>query len=706
VKPSPAPVETRRLPAWAAGLLFFWALGVAAFYLIQAPPHLGTWASALSISRFSATPFPEALRRLGRLSLVAAGGIGVLLLTLGLGGRIGRFLGLQYSNAWLELGWKIVLGIAGLQFLWLGTGYCGLWFPTLLGGALAFLFVLTLRDAGFKSRGVQGPLLSLEPLGWVLAIGTLLLGLALAFCPETFYDSLVYILAVPDEWLRAHGVVPAPGQMCEWFYLGASGWFANGLLLQGPEAAKFQAAALVPVTAFFAGGWAWEISGRPRSAVMAFGLTATFPLLVLNSWAARSDVLTALALLAGLYALQQSSREKRWSVPWGAAAGIAFGLAIATKYLAAIGLAAGALILFRNRVRPNDRRMGWVFAVPILLLVGPWAARNVIFTGNPLYPYLPDLFGGWRLPDWGLARLLYENKLTPTQFFSWPPIPWRAVMPGFDLSQPVGPWVVALVPLLLLFKFKKTVLGSLLGSSLLILGLGLLLSPLLRFQLASFLLLAVVLGASLGSLPEGSGQSEAARWVLGACLVVGAGMYLDVAAGWMDPIGVWTLRESQGEYLQRNLHNSYLPLTEWARSAVPPDGKLLILGEGRGLYFAGRVLRNSVDDDPFLAQAAREDLTLEDFRRRLRRQGITHAALNLAEGLETAKDYGHYSRLTPAQRERLKGWCGLVFRPLREEGGLALYAVTDPKDPAPPRPEPHLIARLIDAGSSPKLGPP
>ena len=701
MKPSPAPVDTRRLPSWVVGLLFFWAMGIAVYYWIQVPPQFGGWARALSVSRFSPAPVAEALRRLGSLSLVSASGVGVLLLTLGLGGRIGRSLGLRYSNAWLELGWKTLLGIAALQFFWLGTGTCGLWFPSLLGGTMAILFIFTLRDARIETRGVSGSLFSLEPLVWVLAVGTAVLGLALAYCPETFYDSLVYILAVPDEWMRAGGLTPHLGQSHEWFYLGASGWFANGLFLQGSEAAKFQAAALVPVTAFFAGGWAFEISGRPRSAVMTFGLTAMFPLFVLNSWAARSDVLTGLSLLAALYALHQSSREKSWSLPWVAAAGVAYGLAIATKYLAALGLVAGLWILLRNRVRFPGPKEGWAFALPILLLVGPWTVRNLVFTGNPLYPYLPDLFGGLRLPDWGLARLLYENKLTPTRFFSWPPIPWRALMPGFDLSQPVGPWVVGLAPLLFLFKFKEKVLGSLMGCSALILGLGFLLSPILRFQLAAFLILAVVLGAALGSFPEGSVRSRAARWVLGACLVVGAGLTLDVAAGWIDPVGVWSLRESRGEYLRRNLRNPYLPLADWARSIVPPGGRLLILGDARGLYFPGRVLRNSVDDEPFLAVAAREDLSLGDFRRRLRRQGITHAALNLAEGLETAPDYGHYSRLTPDQRERLKGWCGLAFRPLREEGGLALYAVTDPKGPVPSRPSPDLIGRLIDAGSSP-----
>jgi hypothetical protein len=587
--------------------------------------------------------------------------------------------------------------MGALQLFWLGTGFCGLWHPALLAsmGALGLLFAVRVLSAGPARRPDATFWRGMEPLS-VLGVLVVAWGFGLSLLPETFYDSLAYVLSVPERWLGYRGVVDQPGHLYDGFPLGASVWYLNGLALQGSEAARFLAASVLPACALFAGGWAWEATGERRAGWIAGGVTACFPLLATGTWATRSDALVGLALLAAFHALLRAGGTGKPGMRDGALFGLAFGLALSMKYTALWAVPAFGWVLWKGAAgRP--RGDWWAAAcLGVAATAGPWWWKNVVFAGNPVFPYLPDLFEGRRLPEWGLARLLYENRISPTSWASWPPLPWRLLTPGHDLSQAVGPWVAAFLPAAILFRGLPASLGAVPGAALLLAAVGLAVTPALRFHFAAFLLFAVLLGALFGSGRLPHAWTRTFRWVSLAAALAGAGMAFDISVRWFDPVGVWTLRESAGDHQGRRTRNPYGPLATWAREAVPPGGRLLLVGDQRGHGYRGvRAEWNSVDDEAFLARVAREGVDAQVLHRAFRRAGVTHLGLNLSEGLETAPDYGHYRRLDPARRDRLKDSCAQVLELVRWEGALALYAVRTPG----PRADVSGLGRLFEAGT-------
>jgi hypothetical protein len=100
------------------------------------------------------------------------------------------------------------------------------------------------------------------------------------------------------------------------------------------------------------------------------------------------------ALLAYGYA------RRKGSLPWLALAGLFSGLAAGSKLMGgAYPLLLGLLVVLELRIHV---RMNWrssltrlaVFWAAGFLMVGPWYLRSYLFTGNPIWPFLYQVFGG------------------------------------------------------------------------------------------------------------------------------------------------------------------------------------------------------------------------------------------------------------------------------------------------------------------------
>jgi hypothetical protein len=118
------------------------------------------------------------------------------------------------------------------------------------------------------------------------------------------------------------------------------------------------------------------------AAVVALALVQCQPL-IRQSIFEKDDVALAAffaSLVAGLARERLSDPLGPWRV------GVALGLLLATKYTALLAVPVLLLAVdapFRARWRARD----WAIAVATpLLLAGPWYLRNVVLTGNPLFP--------------------------------------------------------------------------------------------------------------------------------------------------------------------------------------------------------------------------------------------------------------------------------------------------------------------------------
>lgn len=210
--------------------------------------------------------------------------------------------------------------------------------------------------------------------------------------------------------------------------------------------------------------WVW---GRAAFGAAAGWIAAAVflgnPIMAHLSGEAYIEPLLALYTTASLYAGwrwrtagEGEEGTARRALAWLALAAAFAAAAASVKYLGLFFLAvAGLLTLLPPRGVPRLRALLVAGAV-VLAVAGPWYARNAAWTGNPLFPFYPRLFG--------------ESAWSPIIFHGFEPgegpaerlaellrMPWDAVFDrgNFGQQPPFSPVYLAALPLAVLAAVRE-----------------------------------------------------------------------------------------------------------------------------------------------------------------------------------------------------------------------------------------------------------
>jgi Dolichyl-phosphate-mannose-protein mannosyltransferase len=228
------------------------------------------------------------------------------------------------------------------------------------------------------------------------------------------YDVLSYHLHVPASWRVAGrlGIVPTPFGDPAPAYAPSNAELSFHLILAATGNATLAHVGQLPFAMLAA--LAIYATARVLGAVRSVGFGAALVfLLIPEVWQQATTAMADLALasffLAAIPFLLRLARRRSWSDVIGF--GLALGLLIGTKYAAAvlsIPIVGWALVGLTRR-RPGMRRAS-AFGVLGALVLGAggfWYLRNLIATGNPIYPAtlrLGSLTLAQGLYDWALIR--------------------------------------------------------------------------------------------------------------------------------------------------------------------------------------------------------------------------------------------------------------------------------------------------------------
>jgi hypothetical protein len=229
-------------------------------------------------------------------------------------------------------------------------------------------------------------------VGLALALAAaLVLRLFAGLGKTTFlYDTLSYHLHAPLTWMHAGGVaiVPSPFGDPAPAYAPANLELVFLFLMAPLRSEVLAGVGQMPFAALAAVSIAAAV--REGGGTRAAGLAAALAfLLVPEVWTQAPTAMTDLGLAAFLLAsLPFATRLARSGAPAdAAAAGLALGLAVGTKYVGAL-LALPFAAAAAPALRP--RRLGWrptlAWIAPVLAFGGVWYLRNLVVTGNPFYP--------------------------------------------------------------------------------------------------------------------------------------------------------------------------------------------------------------------------------------------------------------------------------------------------------------------------------
>ena len=589
--------------AIVGGLVLWMAVVFVAYYAVHKPlpEDLAQGGAVWSLLRqgWSVTAILDTLMALGTVLwlLGLSLGIGTLLLE----GILG-----EPPDGLLERGiFGTALGLGALSFAFLFLGMVAALTPLpafLVLGLLSGFGLVGLRRLPWRrSRALVGPSDQAGQGGLVRSLQVLLLVMApfivtRALTPPTAWDSLVYHLAGPQRYIQAGRIIGGIDVPHFYFPSLVEQLFTAALLVQGDISARLMHLALAGVGAVALYGFLARREG-PRAGWLALGvLVSAASLLSLATQTYVEWGLLAFGFLA-FWALQEAT--ERENIRWLALSGCLAGLVLGVKYTGVFLVAALAwLLVWRaaHRFSTGHPRAfpRWshllLWGGAVAAVASPWYIKNLMLTGNPVYPFL---FGGWNWDAWKAAWFSRPGTGLITEPGRLLAAPWELTVLGVEggafYDVTLGPLFLGLLPLLVVARPKS----SWAAAALLVVAIGygawlygaaqseLLMQGRLLLPVLPFL--AALLASGVAQTARLALPFLRIERTLGAAIVLVVALtLLRLTADWVadPPLPYLVGAESRGAYLERRLGNHYRALS-FVNTGLPPDAKVLFLWEPR-----------------------------------------------------------------------------------------------------------------------------
>lgn len=587
--------------------------------------------------------------------------------------------------------------------LWLGCGLAVISYGIfvlsaahLLHAIGAAVFLIGLAFIGFKEirlaigffmkrlRQLARPEFSLFQIAiacvLIISLSASLVG---ALAPATFFDSLGYHLAAPQAYLQEGGFVSFPHNLFANFPQFTEMLFSLGLLLHSDILANLLHWIYLPLVLLCLWQWPGKVPAKTR--LVACALYAITPAVILLACGTYVDLaLTYYSLAAVSIFLRKWPGAKKDILLAGALSG----MALSTKYTGGIGLFILAIFcLFQPKKIQNLIRLGAPAGVVFL----PWLIKNFVYTGNPVFPFLYDIFptriSSKELTSHylfhvsshgsGISGSLLE-KLTSLDFMEallhFPKLLWNMTWHGtsfgggFDI---LGIGFLLLAPFLIyLVKFDKLrTLDSLYAAAALFLWC--LTGKVMRFFLVQLPLVSLLYARCLLQGTVKTKWLSRLGGALGIVIVIANLVFLAEAFSIVEPARA-VFRMTREEYLTEKLR--YYATLRFANEKLSPPVKLLFVGETRSFHSKWPVTASSAFDENPFTDAANRSKNAEDLYQLLKKDGFTHILWSEPERLRLAATYPTL-KFTPRGAKTAVSFQRKFLRLLYERNGVLLYEI-------------------------------
>jgi hypothetical protein len=285
--------------------------------------------------------------------------------------------------------------------------------------------------------------------------------------------------------------------------------------------------------------------------------------------------------------------------------------------------------------------------------IGPWLVKNVIDTGNPVYPHAYNILGG---SHWGAA---HDRKWQDVHG----PRPFSAAALGGGLLDIAGrtdwqsPVFLALAPLALLRPGSRRAALALWGYAAYLFATWFLLTHRLdRFLIPVLPVLAVLAGL-------GADWSRSRPWTFLLATVMTLGLLASFAMI-LTPLpgpNEWT---GDLAALCVSVPARLNPPLARLDAELPPDARVLLVGQASVFHMNHAIVYNTVFNDEILEVIARDRAPAQVLAE-LHRRGITHVYVDWSEIARHRKPggYGFTDFVTPEL------FAGLVAADVLEPAG-------------------------------------
>jgi hypothetical protein len=422
-----------------------------------------------------------------------------------------------------------------------------------------------------------------EKVFGVIAAAAGVLTLVYSFNPPMDFDVLEYHLGAPAYWFshsairyieyNAYSNFPSNAEMLYLFSMALTGSKLAGAIV-GKVLNAYVAIAAAGA-AFALGRWMLSRSAGVFAAAALLVSEGFFQVATAGYVEPLQVLYTILAVLAAGRFIEEGG--------WGllTASAILTGLAMCVKYTSAPFLAVplALAVLLRKGSAWERLRHAVVFSAIAIAVLSPWLIKNLIFTGNPLYPLLYSLFGG---RDWSaLQDARWQLAHTPKGGLAleqWA----RHVFATFFSNEMVTFLSFAFAPLVFVTRSATKRVMFVLCFGLLYVFLWFALTHRIdRFLLPGIAVLGAVSGVGLFSLPRGNTRAVIMSLAFGLAIlgVFYLGGLYGSAMG-LDPSV--PLFGNDSKFLKDKVpgYEAWV----YVNDNVPPHSKVMLVGEAEDFY--------------------------------------------------------------------------------------------------------------------------
>jgi hypothetical protein len=570
----------------------------------------------------------------------------------------------SFAEAWC---FSFGIGSGVMIVLMLGLSAIGLLYEALIIPLVLALFLLVYQDAkqiciqgyntlvgfSFRARPVEETMLLL-----VMGFAGITTFLAAA-TPPFFYDALVYHLAVPHKYLLTHGFHYIPHQQFSNFPMNLGMLFLVAMSFSGGILAQLLSWSYAPLTALAVYGFAkarWGEHIAITAAAIAFLIPG--PLIISTLTSVECAVMFYTFLSVWALCSWFTSSQTRWIV----CSAILCSLAIGTKYQAIAAFCGIEVVLFVHAYW--IAKHSWrnvicnmiLFGLIVLGGLSPWLIKNMLYTGNPMYPFFSSQVSQFH--DYAqlassagnpllaaFYALLHSSPFTlkPWFEFAWMIIktPWIFTLNITGAAGKTGVVFLLCLPGLLLIQKKDRTIQYLLGFSGCVFGFWVFLLPWIqRYGFAMLPALSIVIAYILWHISVTSNIRRIIVGGISALLLYNLMLFLVEEITILRPFTYLFANASKEEFLLEHGVN-YYPVIQ---SEIPKDAKILFVGEARGYYCERDYLLYSsiagIDDREIpLRKLILESSNIQELLQNLHRLGITHILVNGSEMQRLTKAY-------------------------------------------------------------------
>ncbi len=538
---------------------------------------------------------------------------------------------------------------------------------------------------------------------WLLVFLILSADILLALLPPTARDELTHHLAVPRLYVKAGRILEVP--FAPYSYYPALldmlytpwvrwGWDSVPKLIHG-------------LFGFLTGLLLYAYLARrlsPLYGLLGFLIFVSTPaILRLSTWAYVDLGLTfycTASLLCLLRWLEEGERrmaDGEWrnsqsairnpQFVWLILAGLSAGFALTAKPNALLALLVLVLLLALALGREKHRGMtevtsgSFLFLLVALIPISPWLVKNLLWTGNPFFPFLTGLLGGAGADGGGVSlgdgsglgifakrELFYGESL-----WQIAALPLRIFFSGRDDAAQYFDGV--LNPILILFlpwSFKgkwREEKGLIFAFAVVYILYAVFLTELrIRYVLPIIPPLVILLVYGVHNV-----YLRIARppllYGLVAFLLALNGVYLWNYFRALSPLDYLRGRENREGYLSRML--SEYPAVQYINQNLPSKAKVYFIFVGRRVYYCERdYFHDSGELPSFFLQTVQAAQNEEETKVKLQESGITHLLVRLDLFLRFLND-----NLAQPKREMVVRFQARYLTLLYNQGGYAVYAV-------------------------------